>query len=94
MLKRILLTAAVLALTAPGMAIADNYNPGEKLARGIGDTATGWIEVPREMVAESNRTNLAVGVTKGTVVGTVKAVGKTVKGVVETATFLVPDSTE
>jgi len=92
MLKRILLTAAVLALTAPAMAFAGNYNPGEKLAHGIADSATGWIEAPKEMVAESGRTNPAVGVTKGAVVGTAKAVGKTAKGVAETATFLIPDS--
>jgi len=94
MLKRMILTAAVLVLTAPVMAIAGNSNPGEKLARGIGDSATGWVEAPKEMVEESNRTNPAIGVTKGAVVGTAKAVGKTVKGVAETATFFIPDSKE
>jgi len=91
MLKRMILTAAVLALTAPAIAIAGDNNAGEKLAHGIGDTATGWVEAPKEMVEESNRTNPAVGVTKGAVAGTVKAVGKTVKGAAETATFFVPD---
>jgi len=94
MLKRVILAAAVLALSAPVMAIAGNNNAGEKLAHGVGDTATGWVEAPKEMVEESNRTNPAVGVTKGAVVGTAKAVGKTVKGVAETATFFVPDSKE
>jgi len=55
-------------------------------SHGIGETATGWVEAPKEMVEESNRTCPAVGVTRDAVVGTVKAVGKTVKGAAKTAT--------
>jgi len=90
-MKRILLTVAALALAAPALALAGT-GPGEKLAHGIGDTATGWVETPKEMVEESNRTNPAVGVTKGAVVGVAKTAKKTVKGIAETATFFIPDN--
>lgn len=97
MLKRVILTAAILAFTAPVMAIADDshsHHPGEKLAHGVGETATGWVEAPKEIVEESKRTNPVVGVTKGAIVGTAKAVEKTVKGVAKAATFFIPSDKE
>ena len=92
MLKRMIFTAVVLAVAAVPLALAGSNGPVEKLGEGVGKTATGWAEAPREMVEESERSNPAVGVTKGTVVGAGKAVKKTVEGAAETATFLIPDS--
>ncbi|MFH1867474.1 MAG: exosortase system-associated protein, TIGR04073 family [Candidatus Omnitrophota bacterium] len=66
-------------------------NAGEKLADGVKDTATGWTEVPKEMVETSEETNVVEGVTVGTIKGAGKAVVKTAKGVVKAATFIVPD---
>jgi len=90
---RILMTVIVLAMAAPA-AFAGSHQtrgPGEKLTDGIANTATGWTEIPREMVDESGRTNAAVGITKGTVVGTGEAVKKTLTGIADTATFFVSD---
>ncbi|MFQ5581423.1 MAG: exosortase system-associated protein, TIGR04073 family [Mariprofundaceae bacterium] len=86
---RYLLAIATLVLAIPALALAGNA--GDKLAEGVGETATGWTEAPKEMAAESEHTNPVVGVTKGAVVGTGKAVGKTLEGAGKTATFFVPD---
>ena len=82
----------VLALTTPLYA-ADGYGTqvGDKFSRGIGNTAGGWIEVPRSIVSVSRTSNPALGLTWGTVKGTLHAVGRTAVGVVELGTFLVPN---
>jgi putative exosortase-associated protein (TIGR04073 family) len=65
---------------------------GEKLAGGIEDTATGWVEVPKEMAETTEDTNIIEGVTVGTIKGAGEAVVKTTKGAVDAATFYIPDS--
>jgi putative exosortase-associated protein (TIGR04073 family) len=65
---------------------------GEKLVGGISDAATGWAEVPREMTETTKDTNIIEGVTVGTIKGAGEAVVKTTKGVIDTATFYMPDS--
>jgi putative exosortase-associated protein (TIGR04073 family) len=64
---------------------------GDKLATGVGETATGWTEVPKEMVDTSKESNPLVGVTVGTVKGAGEAVVKTTEGAVKTGTFFIPD---
>jgi putative exosortase-associated protein (TIGR04073 family) len=66
--------------------------PGEKLAGGVEDTATGWIEVPKEMAQTSEDTNIIEGLTVGTIKGAGEAVVKTTKGAVDAATFYIPDA--
>jgi len=87
------MTVIVLAIAAPAAFAGSDQTrgPGEKLTDGIGNTVTGWTEVPREMVDESGRSNVAIGLTKGTVVGTGKAVKRTLTGVADTATFFISD---
>jgi len=79
----------ILAFTLPVLAAE---GPGEKLAGGIEKTATGWTEVPKEMAETTEETNVVEGVTVGTVKGTGKAVVETAEGVVESATFFIPDA--
>lgn len=81
----------VLALALPLWAEGE---AGEKLAGGIEDTATGWVEVPREMAETTQESNVIAGVTLGTIKGAGEAVVKTTKGVVDTATFYIPDKQE
>ena len=80
----------VLALALPLWA----EGAGEKLAGGIEDTATGWVEVPREMAQTTEDTNVVEGVTIGTIKGAGEAVVKTAKGGVDTVLFLIPDEQE
>ncbi|MFH1867684.1 MAG: exosortase system-associated protein, TIGR04073 family [Candidatus Omnitrophota bacterium] len=66
-------------------------NAGEKLAEGVGEAATGWVEVPKEIVETSEESNPIEGITVGTLKGVGEAVVKTTEGVVKAATFYIPD---
>ncbi len=90
-IKSFPLLMLVLALALPLWAEGE---AGEKLAGGIEDTATGWVEVPREIAQTTEDTNVIEGVTIGTIEGAGEAVVKTAKGVVDTATFYIPDKQE
>jgi len=84
--------AAPAAKTEAAPAVKESYPKaaGDKLAEGVGETATGWTEVPREMVDTSKESNPLVGVTVGTVKGAGETVVKTTEGAVKTATFFIP----
>jgi putative exosortase-associated protein (TIGR04073 family) len=71
---------------------ATEYKPaGEKLAEGIGETATGWVEVPKQMVDTSKETNPIEGVTVGTIKGAGETAVKTTTGAIKTGTFYIPE---
>jgi putative exosortase-associated protein (TIGR04073 family) len=61
-----------------------------KLVRGVANVATGWVELPKQIVV----TFKEEGAVKGIFVGPLKGIGmtlvRTVSGVVEVATFIVP----
>jgi putative exosortase-associated protein (TIGR04073 family) len=67
---------------------------GNKLAEGIEETATGWVEAPEQIAETSESTNPVEGVTVGAVKGAGEATEKTVEGAIKTATFYVPDEDE
>lgn len=64
---------------------------GEKLTEGIEETATGWVEVPKEIAETSEESNPIEGVTVGTIKGAGKAVAETAEGAVKAATFYIPE---
>ena len=66
------------------------YGAGGKLTRGLMNVVTGWLELPNEIVDTSNRQNVLVGATWGTLQGLGKGVVREVVGVYETITFPVP----
>ncbi|MDX8391805.1 MAG: exosortase system-associated protein, TIGR04073 family, partial [Mariprofundaceae bacterium] len=74
------------------VAWADDYGAQSagKFARGIANLATGWLEVPKNIGNESRDRNVGVGLTYGTLKGGVHAVGRTLVGAVDTATFFIP----
>jgi putative exosortase-associated protein (TIGR04073 family) len=67
---------------------------GERLAEGIEETATGWTEVPEEIVETSEESNPVEGLTVGAVKGAGEAVVETAEGAVKAATFYLPDEEE
>lgn len=73
------------------MPAASAEEPGEKLAGGVETAATSWTEVPREMADTTEEKNAVEGVTVGAIKGAGKAVVDTTRGVVDAATFYVPD---
>lgn len=65
-------------------------NALDKLNRGLANGILGWVEVPREIVNISQDYTPFGGISYGTVKGTAKGTGRTIVGVYDTATFLVP----
>ncbi|MDQ6957485.1 MAG: exosortase system-associated protein, TIGR04073 family [Mariprofundaceae bacterium] len=96
MFKRLLLTSMPVLLTGVfafgATAFADDYGSqaATKFSRGIINLTTGWLEVPKNISNESRKSNAGVGLTYGTVKGSVHTVGRTAAGALDTATFFVP----
>jgi len=65
--------------------------PAEKFSEGVKEVATSWAEVPKEMADTTKEKNVIEGVTVGTIEGAAKAVVGTTEGVVDVATFYLPD---
>jgi len=74
------------------IAFADDYGSqaAAKFSRGIVNLTTGWLEVPKNVSNEGRKSNAGVGLTYGTVKGSVHTVGRTATGALDTATFFVP----
>ena len=76
-------------LAMPRWAWADD--PGTKLGRGLVNTAFGWFEIVNEMGSQSDKHGPWIGFPSGLVRGTVFGIGRTLAGVYETVTFLLPN---
>ena len=63
---------------------------GDKLGYGIANIATGWVEVPKNIMIVGQRDGVAAGATIGLFTGLFQTVGRTAYGIMETATFLIP----
>ncbi len=85
--------ALVFALGAPFAVAGDNYGSqvANKFGRGLANAATGWLEVPKNMINTSKESNVLVGLTWGTIKGALHTVGRTTVGALELATFFVPN---
>lgn len=62
----------------------------EKLVTGIANAATGFIELPKNIILTTQNENIVHGMTIGLVSGVMHTVGRTVIGVFDVATFLIP----
>ncbi len=85
-----ILTAALAAAPAFAAGGPDHVgNPGEKLARGVVNITTGWVEVPKQAAIgaqEAGPPGLVGGLLKGVALG----VTRTVVGGLEAGTFFLP----
>ena len=92
--KQIVAVLAILALTLGALpAFAGDPdsagNPGTKLARGIVNASTGWVEIPKETARgaeEAGLPGLIGGLLKGVTLGVVR----TAVGGYEIGTFFLP----
>jgi putative exosortase-associated protein (TIGR04073 family) len=77
---------------AEDVTTAEDYprNAGEKLGNGIANIVTGFVEIPKTMIVTSHNDGIAYGMTNGFFVGLVHAVGRTLSGAFDVATFIVP----
>jgi len=65
-------------------------DPIQKLARGITNVATGWVEIPKEIGRSVEKSGDFAGLVVGPLKGIAKAIGRTVAGAYEVVTFLIP----
>ncbi len=96
-----LILLVVVLGSLPGRAAAQNgsgngpsraFDCRDKLRRGLANSATGWVELPYRVFADTvfgNRSPFE-GLFIGLAVGTAKSLQRTAVGVFETATFLLP----
>ena len=71
-------------------AVEHDATAGTKLGNGLGNTLTGWMEIPRRISEVSQERDAFAGITIGTLTGAVYGAGRTAAGVLDTATFVVP----
>lgn len=62
----------------------------EKLGTGIVNVVTGFVEIPKNMIIESDEKGVAYGVTIGFITGIVQSVGRTLTGALDIITFMIP----
>ncbi len=81
-----LLVVGLLTLSTPSYA----QDAFKKLGRGVVNTLTGWIEVPKGIVDESKESNAFAGLTVGTIKGFGLGLVRTGAGIYEAVTFPFP----
>lgn len=80
------LILAVLSISVP--CFADGIT--RKLGRGLANMATGFLEVPDNIVRVSEKDGWLAGITFGTMKGLAWAIVRTAVGAYETVTFFAP----
>lgn len=73
------------------METAWGADPATKLSRGLVNTLWGWFEIVNEMGNEADRKGPWMGIPTGLVRGSFFGVGRTLTGVYEIVTFLLPN---
>ncbi len=88
------LAIAIMLLVVIGLLTVSpvSYAQGafKKLGRGVANTFTGWLEVPKGIVDESKANNVFTGLTVGTIKGLGLGLVRTGAGIYEALTFPFP----
>ena len=66
------------------------YTPIDKLGRGLSNITLSLGEIPKQVMRETEESNLFYGLTSGLFVGIGRTILRTAVGVYDTATFLFP----
>lgn len=79
-------------LLAPNSVFADQYPDKvmDKLGNGLANAATGVVEIPKTITIVGNRDGVIHGMTVGFLTGIANAVGRSLSGAFDIATFLIP----
>lgn len=75
---------------APEMAYVDGKIKGEKALIALANISLGIIEIPKNIIIVTNRTNLLYGLTGGTGLGILNTVGRISVGLLDLLTFPLP----
>ncbi len=89
---KILVVLFVVVCFAPSSAFADQYPDKvmDKLGNGLANAATGVVEIPKTITIVGNRDGVVHGMTVGFMTGIANAVGRSLSGAFDIATFLIP----
>ncbi|MGH7275321.1 MAG: exosortase system-associated protein, TIGR04073 family [Nitrospiria bacterium] len=63
---------------------------GQKFIRGMANTFTGWVEMPKQMYLRTSKGPLVIGVVQGILEGIGMSLARTSAGLYDIATFPVP----
>ena len=90
-----LLVLFALFFFSPQAAMAEDYSDkvGHKLTYGVANAATGFLEIPKTMMVDSQSNGPAYGMTFGLIKGFWNAVFRTGFGIFDAATFMIPTKT-
>ncbi|ARO88297.1 exosortase system-associated protein, TIGR04073 family [Nitrosospira lacus] len=90
MFKSLLVLSAL--FFSPYAAMADSYpeKAGGKLENGIANAVGGFLEIPKTVMTTTRSEGPAYGMTVGLMAGFLHTLGRTIYGVVDMATFLIP----
>jgi len=89
-MKKMIWIILLIVISMSFIQIVHAQDPARKLARGIANILTGWIELPKNIYDTTVEENVLVGVTLGTVKGVGMATIRTSAGVYEIITFPFP----
>ncbi|SFW13975.1 exosortase system-associated protein, TIGR04073 family [Nitrosovibrio sp. Nv17] len=86
------LLATTLFLFSSQAAMAASYpeKVGDKLAHGLANTVTGFVEIPKNIINTTNQKGAAYGVPVGLLTGILHSIGRTLTGAVDLVTFVIP----
>ena len=87
MKERLAMTAVLLLVSA---ALCFAQDPFTKLGRGVANTLTGWVELPKNIYDTSVQQNALSGMTLGLAKGAGMTLVRTGAGIYEIATFPFP----
>jgi putative exosortase-associated protein (TIGR04073 family) len=89
---KMLLILSALFFATPYAAMADSYptKVGEKLSNGIVNVVTGVAEIPKTIMVTSRTKDPAYAATAGFMTGMVHMLGRTLFGVMDLVTFMIP----
>lgn len=89
-LKFLILFLIISGLATIDCGLAYAGDPIQKLARGITNVATGWVEIPKEIGRSVEKSGDFAGLVVGPFKGIAKAIGRTIAGVYDVVTFPIP----
>lgn len=73
-------------------ATSDSYfnTSGERFVSGVANAATGWVEVPKNVILTGQKEGPIYGGTVGLAMGVMHMVGRSIVGALDAATFWLP----
>ncbi len=82
----------IMSLAIPSSALANQYPDKvvEKLGNGLANAVTGVVEIPKTITIIGNRDGVVHGMTVGFLTGIANAVGRSLSGAFDIATFFIP----